>query len=80
MSSHHASLQPTCLFFISAANNKDTLAWTFAKRERESRVRKKEVEPTCEEGWEEEGDVEKDTGSSRGKNRAEVILEREADV
>lgn len=43
-------------------------------------ILEKEVEQTCEEGQEEEGDVEKDTGSSRRKDRAEVILDREADV
>lgn len=78
-SSHHASLQPTCLFFILAAGDKDWLAGTFTKRERESRVREEEeVEQTCEEG--EEGDEEKDTGSSRRRSRAEVMPEREADV
>lgn len=78
-SSHHTSLQPTCLFFILAAGDKDWLAGTFTKRERESRVREEEEEgeQTCEE--EEEGDEEKDTGSSR-RSRAEVIPEREADV
>lgn len=80
MSSHHASLQPTWMFFILAADNKEASARSFAKRERESRVRQKEVEQTCEEGEEDEGDEEKDTGSGRRKDGAGVILQREADV
>lgn len=43
-------------------------------------MREEEVEQMCEGGKEEEGEVEKDTESRRRKNRAEVILEREADV
>lgn len=67
MSSHHARLQPTCLFFISAASDKD---WLNLYRER---AREEEVEEPREE---EEGDEGKDTGSRRRRNRAKVITER----
>lgn len=52
----------------------------YQERRREQSEGDKEVEQAREEGREDEGHVEKDTGSRRRKNRAEVIYEREADV
>lgn len=69
------------IFYFSSRQQRSVgFVGSFAKRERESRVRQEEVEQTCEEGDEDEGDEEKDTGSVRRKNGAGVILQREADV